>query len=404
MSIQNPASAPQPGPAGRPVGAGVARPDPASPEFDRLLATLSAEFAASASQHDLDGSFPHRNFERLHEHGLLSLTVAQSLGGAGAGLADAARVVRSVALGDPSTALVLAMQYLTHCGQRQTRWPRHLYERVADDAVRLGSLSNALRVEPELGTPARGGLPGTLARRTPEGWRISGRKIYSTGAPRLTWLSVWARSDDPDPLVGAWLVHRETPGIRVVESWNHLGLRASGSHEVVFEDVLVPLDHALGPVAASLPQTALDGELLTWGHVLVSAIYDSVARSARDWFVGWLRERTPSALGAPLATLPRFQEALGQIETWLFSNQVLLDAAIAGRVGAAEGARVKLLVTNQAIQVVETALRLSGNPGLTRDNPLERHYRNVLCGRVHTPQDDVVLTAAGRAALQQAAA
>jgi len=181
-------------------------------------------------------------------------------------------------------------------------------------------------------------------------------------------------------------------------------LRASGSHEVVFEDVLVPLDHALGPVAASLPQTALDGELLTWGHVLVSAIYDSVARSARDWFVGWLRERTPSALGAPLATLPRFQEALGQIETWLFSNQVLLDAAIAGRVGAAEGARVKLLVTNQAIQVVETALRLSGNPGLTRDNPLERHYRNVLCGRVHTPQDDVVLTAAGRAALQQAAA
>jgi len=59
-----------------------------------------------------------------------------------------------------------------------------------------------------------------------------------------------------------------------------------------------------------------------------------------------------------------------------------------------------LTVTNNAVAIVEAALSLSGNHGLTRGNPLERHYRDVLCGRVHTPQDDSIKISAGRAALQ----
>ncbi len=57
-------------------------------------------------------------------------------------------------------------------------------------------------------------------------------------------------------------------------------------------------------------------------------------------------------------------------------------------------------MTTQAIRAVEAALKLTGNHGLSRRNPLERHHRDVLCGRVHTPQDDAVLAAAGRRALQ----
>ena len=64
---------------------------------------------------------------------------------------------------------------------------------------------------------------------------------------------------------------------------------------------------------------------------------------------------------------------------------------------------VKRTVTEQAIRVVEHALKLSGNHGLSRRNPLERHYRDVLCSRVHTPQDDAIAVAAGRAALDAAA-
>ncbi|HEX7983247.1 MAG TPA: acyl-CoA dehydrogenase family protein [Duganella sp.] len=374
-----------------------------SPEFAALLDSLSAEFGATAEQHDRDASFPHQNFERLHELGLLGLTVPRALGGLGANLAQTTRVVAAVARGEPSTALVLTMQYLHHASGRQSKWPPHLLQRVIEETLRDGALINALRVEPELGTPARGGLPATTARRTAEGWRISGRKIYSTGIPRLTWLGVWARSDDPEPLVGSWLVRRDTPGITVIENWDHLGMRATGSHEVVFDDVLVPLDHAV-EVAPAGAAPDLDVSLLLWMSVLLSAIYDAVARSARDWLAAWLEERVPANLGAPLSSLPRFQEALGQLDAWLFSNRVLIDAAASGAVPASDGFRIKYLVTNQAIQVVEKAIELSGNPGLSRANPLQRHYRDVLCSRIHTPQNDTILVNSGKAAFAARAA
>jgi alkylation response protein AidB-like acyl-CoA dehydrogenase len=374
-----------------------------SPEFAVLLDILSAEFGAGAERHDRDASFPHENFERLHQLGLLGLTVPASLGGLGANLAQTAKVVAAVARGEPSTALVLTMQYLHHAGGRHAKWPPHLLQRVVDETLRDGALINALRVEPELGTPARGGLPATIARRTPEGWRISGRKIYSTGIPRLTWLAVWARSDDAEPLVGSWLVRRDTPGITVIENWDHLGMRATGSHEVVFDEVLVPLAHAVevAPVGAA---PDIDPALMVWMSVLLSSIYDAVARAARDWLAGWLEQRVPANLGAPLASLPRFQEALGEIDAWLFSNRVLLDAAAGGAVSAVDGFRVKYLVTTQAIRVVEKAIELSGNPGLARANPLQRHYRDVLCSRIHTPQNDSILANSGRAAFAARAA
>ena len=373
-------------------------PDFAAPGFDQLLAGLTAEFAASAEHHDRTREFPHANFARLHELGLLALTAPVADGGHGADLDVARKVVAAVARAEPSTALVLVMQYLhLACHDRLERWPEHLRQRVIGDVVREGALINSLRVEPELGTPARGGLPGTIARRVPGGWRISGRKLYSTGAPALRWYLVWSRSDDVLPLVGAWLVHRDTPGIEIIETWDHLGLRASGSHDVVFTNVFVPADHAVDVALANAP-AAPDARFGAWISVLLSTVYDSVARAGRDWFAEWARSRVPASLGAPLASLQRYQQALGEIDALLFSNRVLLDAGARGGLSPGEANLVKTLVTNNAIDAVQKAVELSSNPGLHRANPLERHFRDVLCGRIHTPQDDAVYSQIGAAA------
>jgi alkylation response protein AidB-like acyl-CoA dehydrogenase len=208
---------------------------------------------------------------------------------------------------------------------------------------------------------------------------------------------VWARSDDAEPLVGGWLVRADTPGITIEETWDHLGLRASASHDIVFDDVLVPLDHALDPQPVGAPPP-YPASFAAWSAVLTAAIYDAQARAARDWLVDFLAHRKPANLGAALSTLPRFQEAVGDIDGLLLSNRVLLDTAARGEVGGVEASLVKHMVTENAISAVEKALKLTGNPGLTRHNPLERHHRDVLCGRVHTPQSDVVLTSAGKAA------
>ena len=146
-------------------------------------AVLASAFAARAGQHDRDASFPHENFRALGEAGLLNLTTAPQDGGGGAGLARAAALVGTVAQGCASTALVLAMQLIhVHLSSRSPCWPADLRSLVGRSAAE-GALINALRTEPALGTPARGGLPDTLARRTPDGWALSGRKLYATGRP-----------------------------------------------------------------------------------------------------------------------------------------------------------------------------------------------------------------------------
>jgi alkylation response protein AidB-like acyl-CoA dehydrogenase len=126
-----------------------------------VLARLSAQFAATAADHDRSGAFPHDNFAALQAHGLVGLVAPTAHGGGGATLDTARRVIAAVARGEPATALILTMTYLQHHGLSRTdsRWPEQLRERVTRDAVERGALINALRVEPALGSPARGGLP-----------------------------------------------------------------------------------------------------------------------------------------------------------------------------------------------------------------------------------------------------
>ncbi|KXU85431.1 acyl-CoA dehydrogenase [Paraburkholderia monticola] len=369
-----------------------------SPRAAAWLDALTREFAANSAALDAGPLFPHDNLARLRRAGLLSLTVPRALGGREASLAQTLRVVGAVARGEPSTALILVMQCLYHLRlQANPNWPVALKERIARDAVERGALINSLRVEPELGSPSRGGLPATIGRRADGHWLLNGRKLYSTGSPGLTWFAVWGRTDEASPRVGTWLVHRDTPGIRFGEPWNHLGMRATGSHEVIFEDVRVPLDHAVD-LQPPLHATGMDPLTGIWMNVLLPSIYDGVARAARDWFVQWAAQRAPSGLNAPLSSLERFQQTAGCIDALLFNNRALLDAGAAGHVDATQAPAIKYLVSQHAIEAVQLALEASSNPGLSRNNPLERHYRDVLCARIHTPQNDTVLGQLGRAA------
>ncbi len=381
------------------------RQKPATEAFDPLrnAAVLAERFAKTASSIDESASFPFKNIQLAHEAGLAALTAPREFGGAGAGFATAAEVIRIIARGEPSTALILIMQYINLATLPKGRWPEHLVRRVLSDAAENGALINAFRVEPELGTPVRGGLPATTARRTENGWSISGRKIYSTGAEGLTYAIVWARTDDAEPRVGSFLVPLATPGITIEKTWNPLGMRATGSHDAVFADVEVPLDHAVDIRLPSEWSNGGDGQA-AWFGILPGALYTGVAEAARDWLVTFLNNRVPSNLGAPLATVPRIQQAVGEIEELIAVNRRLIASAArdideSAPFAAAEAGLIKVVTTENAIAAVEKALKLTGNHGISRNNPLERHHRDVLCGRIHTPQEDTVRIGAGRLAL-----
>jgi alkylation response protein AidB-like acyl-CoA dehydrogenase len=376
-------------------------PPPYAPE---RLAGVTAALAARADDHDRDGSFPFEGVAAVHAAGLLTATVGPGFGGAGAGLTDTVRILRALGGGDPSVALVTAMTLFTHAGQtRGGAWPERIYRDLL--ATPGPALVNALRVEPDLGTPARGGLPATVARHEDGHWSLTGRKIFSTGAVGLRWMAVWARTEDEPARVGSFLVRADSPGIAIEPTWDHLGLRASRSDDVVFTDVAVPLD-AVAHLAEPAPGRT-DGDLAAWNSLGLTALYLGVAGAARDWLVRFLHERVPTSLGAPLASLPRFQAAVGEIEAVLTGANDLIDALARrhdeGDLPTGHADIAKLLGTRAAITAVEQAVALIGNNGLTRNNPLQRHYRDVLCSRVHTPQDDVITTTAGRAALARLA-
>ncbi len=120
---------------------------------------------------DASGDFPHRNIDVLRRRGFLSLAVPQQYGGPGASLAELQQAIAAIAWGEPATALIVCMQYLHHLRLAEnTHWAEPLRQRVFDDALTNGGLINSLRVEPDLGSPARGGLPQTIASRNSRGW------------------------------------------------------------------------------------------------------------------------------------------------------------------------------------------------------------------------------------------
>lgn len=363
---------------------------------------IADDIARHAAANDAAGRFPQEGIAALRGAGLLGLTAPVRFGGGGAGLGVAAEVIGEIGRADPSVALIAAMHYINLATLPRGRWRPELLAQILPQAAQ-GALLNALRVEPDLGTPLRGGLPATTARRTATGWRLSGRKIYSTGSEGLTWGLVWARTDEEEPRLGQFLVPLSLPGIRIEKSWDTLGLRASASHTVVFEDVALPPE-AAADIRRPADWSARPDEAAVWGGVLTGAIYTGVAEAARDWTVGFLRARIPANLGRPLAELPRVQEAVGAIaELIATSRRLLASAAAATDAGApptaVEAGLIKHRTTENAIAAVERALKLAGNHGIARANPLERHLRDVLCGRIHSPQEDTLLIAAGRAAL-----
>lgn len=161
---------------------------------------VTARIAELAAEYDRSGTFPADSLKAAHEAGLLTATIGERYGGRGAGVEETARILHTLGQGDPSVALIAAMTLTTHGRQAvQPHWPEEVYARVVKESLVRPVLVNHARVEPELGSPACGGLPATRARRTGDGWAINGTKRFVTGAEGLDWFLVWPPPTNRSP-------------------------------------------------------------------------------------------------------------------------------------------------------------------------------------------------------------
>lgn len=357
--------------------------------------------AEAAPEADRTGSFPWAGIRAVHESGLLESTVATRFGGQGVSLYDAARILAGLGRGDPSVALITAMTLFNHLGQAtRNHWPEGLYRRLLEEAQHRPLLLNSARVEPELGSPARGGLPATLARRTKNGWAINGHKRFVTGAHGLTHFLVWAHTDETPARVGTFVVPNGLPGIEVIENWNSLGMRATGSHDVKYHDVEIPAENVLDLVDPSVAQQ--DNRAHAAMTLALTAIYLGVAEAAQAEFIRFTHERVPTNLGHPIARTERFVTLSGEIDLLVSgARQIIFDTLEKGLSDPERLIRARIIAGRQLRDAVQIAVRGIGNPGLGGDLSLERHFRDIQAVLVHAPQEDTCISILGRAAFER---
>ncbi|MBP2541540.1 alkylation response protein AidB-like acyl-CoA dehydrogenase [Agrobacterium tumefaciens] len=363
----------------------------------------AAVYAVSeaAPEADQTGQFPWTGIRAVHQAELLESTVATRYGGPGGTLSTAAHILAALGRGDPSVALISAMTIFTHLGQAtKDHWPDGLYRDLLSKAKDRPLLLNAARVEPELGSPARGGLPATRARRTANGWSITGRKRFVTGAHGLTHFLVWAHTDEAQARIGTFVVPNGLPGIRIIENWKSLGMRATGSHDVEYTEVEIPAENVLELVDPSVAQQ--DNRSHAAMTLALTAIYLGAAEAAQEAFIRFAHERVPANLGHPIARTERFVTLSGEIDLLVSGARQIIFGALTGHIGDAEHLiRARLLAGRQIREAVQLAVRGIGNPGLNADLGLERHFRDIQSVLVHAPQEDTSVAILGRAAFDR---
>jgi alkylation response protein AidB-like acyl-CoA dehydrogenase len=331
------------------------------------LALLVGEDAAG---HDRRNDFAHDAIATLRDRGITKLLVPEELGGGGATHAETCAVLATLAHGCPATALTLSMH--THLVGAQV-WrhkrdlPAPVLKRVVEDGVVLVSTGASDWIDSN----------GTAAK-VDGGFRVSARKSPASGAPAGDLLVTTARWDDhPD---GPQVIHFAVPfaadGVSIEETWDTMGMRATGSHTVVLEDVFVPE----GSVSLTRPAGVWHpfyNVIVGVAMPLIMSVYVGVAEAAVDRAITLAAKRADVSTVAPVVGRMRSrlhvaQDSVGAMVRMSDDLRFLdtLDhatAVLARKISAADA----------ATDAVRLAMEAAGGAGYSTATGIERLYRDV---------------------------
>lgn len=361
---------------------------------------LAPRLAARAEEHDRTGRFSADDLADLREAGLLGLMTPERLGGSGAGFADYAEVAMALAAGSGATALVYNMhasvtgalastpdELARAMGVPETFFS--MRDRVLQAAAEGAFYAVAMS---ERGVGSRLSAVTTTYEPVEDGFHVKGSKTFCSGAGFADAYLVAARHGDKV----SHLLVPDGPGVTVEETWDSLGMRATGSHDLHL-DVVAPADSLLGGVEGL---TLLLAQVMPqWLVASYAAVYVGVAQSAVDQACAYVTERG-------LGRLPAVRARLGRAEARVASTRLaVLEAA--RRVDEAPGTpqtnrwvwRAKLLAGETAMEVAASMLEACGTAATRRGNPLERIFRDARCGSLQPATSDVCADWLGLAAL-----
>ncbi len=364
---------------------------------------LAPRLAERAEGYDRSGAFPVDDFADLRAAGLLGLMVPTRLGGTGASFAEYAEVANELARGNGATALIFNMHAsvtgaLAHMPDELAGalGAPESYFRARDRILGAAAEGSLYAVAmSERGVGSRLSKVSTSYRPAGDGFHLNGSKTFVSGAGHADGYLVVARSESEPDKISQFLVPAG-PGVTVEETWDSLGMRATGSHDLHL-DVTVPADALLGGVEGL---ALLVAQIMPhWLVASYAAVYVGVAQAAVEAAAAHLNERG-------LAGLPAVRARLGRADATVAATRLaVLEAA--RRVDEAPGDpetnrwvwRAKLLAGEAAQQVAASMLEAAGTSASRRGHPLERLYRDARCGSLQPATSDVCADWLGVAAL-----
>lgn len=350
---------------------------PSTDRWSDVAGSLGEAIGSEAEDHDRTGRFVADAFDRIRAAGLLGAPVPEELGGGGASHAEACEVLRVLGRSCGSTAVTLSMHYHLVCTQL---W-RHRHGLPGEEVLRRVAAEDLMLIS----TGASDWLDSSgTVRRTEGGYIVSGRKSPSSGCPAGDVLVTSARwVDSPD---GPQVIHCSVPfaadGVSIEETWDTLGLRATGSHTVVLDEVFVP-DAAVSLIRPAGAWHPVFNAVLGTALPLIMAAYLGIADRAVDEALAVARSKADAPHLAPLVGT-------------MLDHHAAADDALAAMVRRADDLHFDntddvgsyMLIRKTAAargveQTARTAVSVAGGLGYSRTSPLERLLRDAMGADFH---------------------
>jgi alkylation response protein AidB-like acyl-CoA dehydrogenase len=363
---------------------------PAAFDWRAILDETGPILAEEDRRCDETRQFAAANFDLLRERGFLALVVPAELGGKGLSRTETAAVLRALARHCPATALALAMH--THVAAAAAwRWQ---HQKAPTDGLLKRIASEGLQL---LSSGGSDWLPGSgKAEKVEGGYRVHARKTFASGAPSAQLFMTGAIEDDPKegPTVLQFGVPMNAKGVSIVETWDTLGMRGSGSHDVVLDDVFVP-DAAIAARRKPGVWHPLIHLVSMIAFPMVYAVYTGIAEAARDIAVAQASKRRNAAI-----------ETVGAMDTELAATRIACDSLVAFCETATPSPETtntvfmyRSLVGRCAVRTVDLAMDVAGGAAYFRRVGLERLFRDIQGARFHPLPEHAQHRMAGRVAL-----
>jgi alkylation response protein AidB-like acyl-CoA dehydrogenase len=375
-----------------------------------LTPPLLDRFGERAAGYDRENRFFGEDFEELREAGYLRMAIPGDLGGLGLALPQVCREQRRLAYRAPATALATNMHLywtgvaadMRRRGDSSLQW---LLEEAASGEVFAAGHGETGNDLPLLYSTSK-------AERVDGGYRFTGHKIFSSLTPVWTRLGLHAVDDTSDPespkIVHAFLP-RDTPGIRIKETWDTLGMRATRSDDTLLEGVFVPDRYIARVVPAGFAGADLFIlSIFAWSQPTFANIYVGIAQRARDLAVEGIHHKTSvGGMTRTMAYHPEIQHMAAlmslELEAMVPHVERIADDW-AGGIDHGPDWPMKLVAAKYrcvegAKKVVDVAMDMSGGAGMFKRSELERLYRDVRCGGFHPANSALVHEIVGKSTL-----